>query len=57
MGLNWNEINSIGMIFSKNSCTSDAERMVFLFELNPSITSLRTPAKPGKAKRQTKATA
>jgi hypothetical protein len=50
MGLNWNEIKFRGLLYSKNSFASDAERVAFLFELYQRITSL-LPAPSAKKAR------
>ena len=49
MGLNWNEIKSRELLFSKNAC--DSERMAFVFELCQRITGL-LPRKHEKPKLQ-----
>lgn len=54
MILNQNKIQSRGLLFSKNSCATDAEYTAFLFELYQRITSL-LPAPAAKKTRKAKA--
>ena len=51
MGLNWNEIKSRELLFSRNFYAFDAERVPFLIELYQRITSLLSAAAAKKTQK------